>query len=74
MSSPKSRNHLDYENSIDFKKMDIFIKSVDETKPLGKLVKLYGEQKYVDGYWTGLFTGVCCGFALGVAVAVCVRR
>jgi hypothetical protein len=74
MSSPKSKRHLEHDNyttSTDFK---IFIQSVDETKPLGKLVKFYGEQKYFDGYWMGLFTGACCGFAVGIVSGFFIKR
>lgn len=70
MSSPKCRKDLADENSNDFKKMTMFLKSVDETKPLGKLVKIYAEQKYWDGYTTGL----CVGFTLGALFGLAIRH
>ncbi len=65
MSSPNSQKHLDYENSIDLKKMTIFLKSVDERKPLGKLVKLYADQKFWDGWGYGVLCGSLVGVVFG---------
>lgn len=73
MSSPKSRKHLEEDNSNDFKNISVFLKSVDDRKPIGKLVKIYADQKYWDGYWSGLFTGLCIGFALGAVTVRCAR-
>lgn len=70
MSSPKSHKDLADENSNDFKNISVFLKSVDDRKPLGKLVKIYANQKFWDGYWTGL----CVGFALGAAFSIAIRR
>jgi hypothetical protein len=74
MSSPTSPEHLDHENSIDFKNMNVFIKSVDESKPLGKLVKVYAAQKYIDGWRLGFQYGLLVGFGVGAVTSLLLRR
>jgi hypothetical protein len=73
MSSPKCRKHLVEENSIDFNKMNLFIQSVDDRKPLGKLVKMYADQKWFDGWNSGFpqgfLLGVICGGIFGFTIA-----
>lgn len=72
MSSPKCRKHLVEENTEDFDKMNLFIQSVDERKPLGKLVKIYADQKWFDGWNAGFpqgfLLGLVCGCAIGIGL------
>jgi hypothetical protein len=73
MASPKSSFHLAQENAIDARNIQVFLESVDETKPVGKLVKRYAEQYYYDGWWSGFFTGVFVT-TIGYAVYAQLRR
>jgi hypothetical protein len=44
--------------------MEPYIKSVDNTKSLGKLVFDYGEIKYRNGFLLGFLTGVATSISL----------
>ena len=74
MSSPKCRNHLAEENLLDIEKMNIFIESVDERKPLGKLIKVYADQTWVDGWNAGFPQGFIVGLICGGIIGIALRR
>jgi hypothetical protein len=62
MSSPPTESWKKEENDRDFKKVSVWIQSVDESKPLGKLVAHYARQKWWEG--------ASCGFLVGLGVGV----
>ena len=69
MASPRSKQMLKLENDADSRKIQFFIESVDERKPLGKLIRTYADQYYVDGWWNGFFTGC---FVASVSITICI--
>lgn len=50
--------------------MNLEIKGVDDTKPVGNLVLKYGESKYNSGYNAGYIAGIVTGIVLSVSVYV----
>lgn len=46
-------------------RVEIFINDVDERKPLGKIIKCYGTQKWNDGFVYGWGVGFVFGCLLG---------
>lgn len=68
MSSPPTDSWLKEENDRDFRKISMWIESVDENKPLGKLVKVYAEQKKRDGWWNGFVAGLTVGLVSGAVL------
>ena len=74
MSSPPDARTLSQENRNDFKRISTWIESVDESKPMGKLVAHYAKQKWWEGFFTGYFGGIVSGVLLGGVMATVLRR
>ena len=74
MSSPPDSETQSRENTADFRNISTWIESVDESKPLGKLVAHYAKQKWWEGFFTGYFGGIASGVILGGAIATVLRR
>lgn len=74
MSSPPSESWKKEENDRDFKKVSVWIQSVDESKPLGKLVAHYGRQQWWEGASCGFLAGVVGGVSLSAILLVALRN
>ena len=45
-----------------------FIKNIDTTKPIGKLIIDYADKKYYEGFFTGFTAGIILTFGIYLTV------
>lgn len=53
---------------------EIYIRSVDISQPLGRLVQDYAKKYYTTGFIDGACLGVCVGISVGITLSVFVMR
>lgn len=52
---------------------EVYIRSIDISQPIGRLVQDYAERYYTKGFMEGACLGVCVGITVGITMAVCIR-